>query len=193
MREPNPGRDAARGPRHAGTAGGHRSAGSPKPLRRSCRPVLPVWRETPRGTKNPSSPLSAPSSRRFRCRPMFPPRPRYRSRIRAPHRSAHPGCERDARQQRIPDFDGVPPPLSPGSSFRYRPLPAQTFNEHRSPRAGGTAGGGRGGGHGGAEPHAGAARGRSPLLPRAARAGPRSVAAPHALPPLPLPPRSAVP
>ncbi|XP_027500336.1 SKI family transcriptional corepressor 1 [Corapipo altera] len=88
---------------------------------------------------------------------MSPPRRRYRSRTRAPQRSAHPGRERDARQRRVPDFDGVPPPLPPGSSFRYRPLPPQTFNEHRSPRGVRTAGGGRGGAPGarsGAEPHA---------------------------------------
>lgn len=142
MREPNPGRDAAGGPHHAGTTGGHRSAESPKPLR--YRPVLPVWRGPPWGTKTTSSAPSALSSRRFRCRSMSPPRRRHRCRTRAPRRSAHPGCERDARQRRSPDFDGVPPPLPPGSSFRCRPLPTQTLNEHRSPRAGGAAGGTRG-------------------------------------------------
>lgn len=155
MRVPNPGRDAARGPRHAGTTGGHRSAGCPQPLRRSCWPVLPVWREPRWRTKTTSWPRSALSSRRFRCRPLSPLHPSAPAPLPHPRpaaeRSAHPGCGRDARQQRIPDFDAVAPPLPTGSSFRYRPLPTQTLNEPRCPRGGGTAGGGRGwGGHGGA-------------------------------------------
>lgn len=191
MWEPSPGRDAARGPRHAGTTGGHRGAGSPKPLRRCCRPVLSAWREPSWGTKTTRSPPSALCSRRFRCRRMSPPRPRYRSRTRAPQRSAHPGCDRDARQRRIPDFDEVPPPLPPGSSFRYRPLPTQTLNEHRSPRAGGAAGGGRGGGgHGGAEPHAGA--GLSPALTSGSPGGSPLGGGPPRPPPAPSPFRRAL-
>lgn len=78
-------------------------------------------------------------------------------------RNAHPGGEGMRSSSATPISMGRLHNLPPVSSFRCRPFPAQTFNEHRSPR--GCPHGGRWGGvgHGktlsSAERRAGAARG----------------------------------
>lgn len=156
MRVPNPGRDAARGPRHAGTTGGHRSAGCPQPLRRSCWPVLPLWREPRWRTKTTSWPRSALSSRRFRCRPLSPPPPLGPGAAPAP--APRSGAQRASRLREgcaaaaHPRFRCGRSAAPHGLLFSLPPAPHANFERaslppgwrHRGRRARG------GGGHGGA-------------------------------------------
>lgn len=143
--------------------------------------------------KTRSSPPPPFSPGDFVAAPMSPsPHPRCRSHTR----SAHPGAGEGIRSSGASPISMGPlryPP--PASSFRCRPLPAQTFNEHCSPQGYPHSGGRWGGARRDAE-HRGAPRRCGPGLIPALTSGGSPLGSGPPRPPAslpPFPPRSAVP